>query len=252
MMMPPAGVGAASGEASNGAMGRTEEPSGTSSSGERRPPSAGTSRPVYVGIGASAGALGALEQLFSVVPADSGLVFVLVQHLERHHPSVLTELLAKHTRMPVQQAEDGMGAQPNHVYVIPPNAVLTLEQGVLRVARPAEPGLRTPIDTFFRSLARDQHEHAAGVVLSGAGSDGTAGLRSLKEHGGLTLAQSPETAKYDSMPLSAIAAGLVDFAVPVDEMPARLVGYARRLADLERGASEALEEQVTAQQRQLD
>ena len=99
---------------------------------------------------------------------------------------------------------------PNHVYVIPPNAVLTLERGVFRVATPAETGLRTPIDAFFRSLAEDQGEAAVGIILSGTGTDGTSGLRAIKEHGGLTLAQAPETARYDSMPESAIAAGLVD------------------------------------------
>ncbi|HEX7836746.1 MAG TPA: chemotaxis protein CheB, partial [Kofleriaceae bacterium] len=202
---------------------------------------------MFVGIGASAGALGALERLFSLLPASSGLVFVVVQHLERHHPSVLAELLGKHTQMPVRPAEDQARAQPNHVYIIPPNAVLTLERGVLRVARSEEAGLRTPIDAFFRSLGRDQGERAIGIVLSGAGSDGTAGLRVIKEHGGLTLAQSPETARYDSMPQSAIAAGLVDFALPVDEMPARILAHARRVADVQREAGKDFDEQVTAQ-----
>ncbi len=202
---------------------------------------------MFVGIGASAGALGTLERFFSLLPADSGLVFVVVQHLQRNHPSALAELLGKRTRMPVRQAEDQSLAQPNHVYIIPPNTVLTLEHGQIRVVRSAEAGLRTPIDAFLRSLARDQGEHAIGVILSGAGSDGTVGLRAIKEHGGLTVAQSPETAKYDSMPQSAIAAGLVDFALSVDEMPARILAYAGRIAQLQREVADDLDQQVKGQ-----
>ena len=179
-----------------------------------------------MGIGASAGSLQALDRFLDELPADSGMTLVVVQHLERSHPSALAELLGKHTEMPVQQAEDGVRPRPNHVYIIPPNAVLTLERGLLRVARPAETGLRTPIDAFFRSLAQDRGENAVGIIVSGAGTDGTAGLRAIKESGGLTLAQAPETATYDSMPQSAIAAGLVDFTLPVEEMPARLQAYA--------------------------
>ena len=211
-------------------------------------PSGGASEtgPVIAGIGASAGALGPLERFFSLVPEESGLAFVVVQHLERHHPSVLAELLGKHTRMPVRQAEDQVRVQPNHVYIIPPNAVLTLERGLLRVMRSIEAGLRTPIDTFFRSLAKDQGERAIGIILSGAGSDGTAGMRVIKEHGGLTLAQSPATAKYDSMPQSAIAAGLVDYVLSVDEMPGRILTHARRIADVQRKAGTDLDDQVSA------
>jgi two-component system CheB/CheR fusion protein len=210
----------------------------------RRP--TGPADPVFVGIGASAGSLAALERLFALLPADGGLAVVVVQHLDRHHPSVLAELLGKHTQMPVRQAEDQTRARPDHVYIIPPNAELRMERGLLRVVRSTEAGLRTPIDVFFRSLARDQGERAIGIILSGAGSDGTAGLRVIKELGGLTLAQSPETAKYDSMPQSAIAAGLVDFALPIDEMPVRIIDHARRVADLGREARRDLDEQLSA------
>jgi len=148
--------------------------------------------------------------------------------------------------MPVQQAEDGVRALPDHVYIIPPNAVLTLERGLLRVAMAAETGLRTPIDAFLRSLARDQRENAVGIIVSGAGTDGTAGLRAIRENGGLTLAQTPGTARYDSMPQSAIAAGLVDYALPVEEMPARLQIYAEGLAEVRRRGDEAVDAQVTA------
>ncbi len=201
---------------------------------------------LFVGIGASAGSLEALGRFLDGLPAESGMTLVVVQHLERRHPSALAELLGKHTRMPVQQAEDGVRAQPDHVYVIPPNAVLTLARGVLRVAPAVETGLRTPIDAFLRSLAQDRGEGAVGIILSGAGTDGTAGLRAIKENGGLTLAQAPETARYDSMPQSAIAAGLVDFALPVEEMPARLQAYAASVTEARQKGNDAVDAQVTA------
>jgi two-component system CheB/CheR fusion protein len=125
------------------------------------------SRGVIVGIGASAGALEPLQQFLSHVAPDSGLTFVVIQHLERHQPSVLTELLGKHTRMPVEQAVDGARPRPNHVYVIPPNATLTLERDLLRVTTPSDTGLRSPIDLFFRSLAVARGEAAVGIILSG-------------------------------------------------------------------------------------
>lgn len=205
-----------------------------------------TSRPVFVGIGASAGALETLQRFFSLVPTDGGIVYIVVQHLERHHPSVLADILGKHTKMPVQQAENETRAEANHVYIIPPNAELTLQRGVLHVERSAAQGLRTPIDTFLRSLARDQGELAIGIIFSGAGSDGTAGLRVIKENGGLTLAQAPETAKYDSMPQNAIAAGLVDFALPVEEMPARIMSHAGRVADDQAATQAEWDDQVLA------
>ena len=207
---------------------------------------------VFVGIGASAGAMHPLERLFSLMPADSGMVFVVVQHLERHHPSLLAELLAKHTQMPVHQAEDGVHPLANHVYIIPPNALLTLEQGLLRVARPTEEGVHTPIDAFLRSQALELSECAIGIILSGTGSDGTAGLRAIKDQGGLTLAQSPETAKYDSMPQSAIAAGLVDLTLPVEEMPAPILTHAQRVATVQRKAVQDLDEEVSFKRERMD
>ncbi len=213
---------------------------------EQRTAGPGPRDGLIVGIGASAGSLEVLDRFLDELPADSGMTLVVVQHLERRHPSVLAELLGKHTRMPVQQAEDGVRAQPDHVYVIPPNAVLTLARGVLRVAPAAETGLRTPIDAFLRSLAQDRGEGAVGIILSGAGTDGTAGLRAIKENGGLTLAQAPETARYDSMPQSAIAAGLVDFALPAEEMPARLQAYAASVTEARQKGNEAVDAQVTA------
>ncbi len=200
------------------------------------PRSGGRSKPlVVVGIGASAGGLEALETLFSHVPADSGMAFVLVQHLSPHRPSIMAELLTRHAKIPVLEAADGARVEPNHVYAMAPNTSLTIHGGILRVMTPAEPTiLRGPIDTFFRSLAEDQAGRAVCVVLSGAGSDGTLGLKAIKEHGGITVAQAPVSAKYDSMPLSAIATGLVDHILPVEEIAAKLVehaNYVTRLAD---------------------
>jgi two-component system CheB/CheR fusion protein len=186
---------------------------------------------VVVGIGASAGGLDPLQEFLKAVPAKSGLVFVVVQHLEPHHASMLAELLSRHTAMPVVEARDGMRAESDHVYVIAPGTLLTVAKAVLHVAA-TEAAPRSPIDAFFHSLAEDQGEHAVGVLLSGAGHDGTVGLRTIKEHGGLTLAQPPETAKYDSMLQSAIGAGLVDHVVPVERMSAKLTEHAEHLAKL--------------------
>jgi two-component system, chemotaxis family, CheB/CheR fusion protein len=180
---------------------------------------------VVVGLGASAGGLEALAGFFSHMPTDTGMTFIVVQHLERHHESLLSELLGRQTRMPVEQAQDGVSPAPDHVYVIPPNARLTLERGSLRVVIPDEPEPRMPVDALFHSLAEDRGERAVGIVLSGALADGTSGLRAIKEHGGLTLAQSPGTAKHEAMPQSAIGAGVVDEVLSVEEMPARLLTH---------------------------
>jgi two-component system CheB/CheR fusion protein len=179
-----------------------------------------------VGIGGSAGALDALKLFLPAVPAESQMAFVIVLHLAPDHKSLLTELLARLTRLPVRSIDDGVEVEPNTVYVIPPNATLTIAHRRLRLAQPAmRRELRTPIDAFLISLAQDQAENAGCVILSGSGSDGTLGLRAIKEHGGLTLAQSG--GEYDGMLRSAMATGLVDFVLPAGEMPARLVEYFR-------------------------
>lgn len=176
-----------------------------------------------VGIGASAGGLEALEQLFAHVPPEPGVAFVVISHLAPHLPSLMPELLAKQTALPVSAAEDGTLVEPDHVYVIPPNAALTLEHGALRVeARAARTNL---IDTFLRSLAEDRGEGAIGVILSGTGSDGSLGLKAIKEHGGVAMAQELATAKYNTMPRTAIDAGQVDWVLPVEAMPAKLMEY---------------------------
>lgn len=177
-----------------------------------------------VGLGASAGGLHALEQFFAHAPAASGLAYVVVQHLDPTHKAMLAELLQRTTTMPVLEATGATRVAPDVVYVIPPNRELTVDQGVLRVAQPAQPrGLRLPIDVLFSSLARDQGERAIGVVLSGMGSDGTLGLQAIKAHGGLALAQQPESAQFDSMPRSAIAAGAADIVAPAAELPQRIL-----------------------------
>jgi two-component system CheB/CheR fusion protein len=181
-----------------------------------------------VGIGASAGALPAFEAFFSGIPADAepGMAFVLVQHLAPDHKSILVDLIKKFTKLQVYQAEDGMVVRPNCVYVIPPNRDMALMNGSLQLLEPSLPGgRRLPIDFFFRSLAQDQHDQAIGIVLSGTGSDGTLGVRTIKGEGGMVMAQDIESAQYDGMPRSAIATGLVDYELPPAEMFIRLRAY---------------------------
>lgn len=184
-----------------------------------------------VGIGASAGGIGAFESFFSTMPADSdpGMAFVLVQHLARDHKSILTELIRRYTKMKVFEVEDGMKIEPNCAYIIPPNRDMALANGALRLFEPSlARGVRLPIDFFFRSLAQEQRERGICIVLSGTGSDGTLGIRAVKGEGGMVMAQTPETTEYDGMPRSAIATGMVDYVLPPNEMPARLLAYANR------------------------
>jgi two-component system, chemotaxis family, CheB/CheR fusion protein len=181
-----------------------------------------------VGIGTSAGGLAALEAFFSAMPPDSesGMAMVLVQHLSPDHKSILCELLRRYTRKQVYEAEDGMVVQRNCVYVMPPNCDMALLNGTLHLLKPTlNRGMRLPIDYFFRSLAQDQHERAICIVLSGSGSDGTLGVRAVKGEGGMVMVQDPRSTEYDSMPRSAIATGLVDYVLPVTEMPAQLLSY---------------------------
>src|SRR6185312_14319378 len=194
-----------------------------------------------VAMGASAGGLEAFERFLTRMPRDSGVALVLVPHLDARHKSAMTELLQRYTAMPVVEITDGMTAERNRVHIIPPNGTLTIERGVLRVETPR--GQINTIDTFFRSLAEDQQENAIGVILSGSGSDGALGIKVIKEHGGLTLAQASLSSRFESMPDSAVATGLVDFVLPVEDMPAKLVEYAKHLAELrERHSVETLRE----------
>jgi len=167
-----------------------------------------------VGVGASAGGLEAFKQLLARLPGDTGMAFVLVTHLDPKHESILPELLAKATRMPVSEVEDGTPVAPDHIYVMPRNTSMAIEGGALRL-RPREEGrvLRHPIDAFLQTLAEDQSTRAIGVILSGTATDGTLGLEAIKAEGGITFAQEPKSARYDSMPRSAVAAGCVDFTL---------------------------------------
>lgn len=179
-----------------------------------------------VGIGASAGGLAAFEQLFTNIPPNSGMAFVVVQHLSPPHKSILPEILQRYTTMPVVQVTEGIKVNPNGVYVIPPGTDLALNDGHLRLLKPeAVRGYRLPIDFFFRSLAQDLGERAIGIVLSGSGSDGSLGLKTIKAEGGLTLAQDPQTAEYADMPRNAIATKAVDFILPPEKMGELILKY---------------------------
>ncbi|MDO8939734.1 MAG: chemotaxis protein CheB [Methylicorpusculum sp.] len=185
-----------------------------------------SSSPPIVGIGASAGGLEALEAFFFHVPLESGLGFVVIQHQDPTYKGMLPELLQRSTSMKVVPASNRVKVKPDCIYVIPPNKDLSILHGSLYLLDPVDPrGLRLPIDFFLRSLAEDQRERAVGVILSGMGSDGTFGLRAIKENAGLVLVQEPSTAKFDGMPRSAINAGLADIIAPAQDLPQRLTAY---------------------------
>ncbi|MES2977450.1 MAG: chemotaxis protein CheB [Pseudomonadota bacterium] len=189
-------------------------------------PIAQSRRTPIVGVGASAGGLEALEQFFSSVPAQSGIGYVVVQHLDPDKESLLVELLQRVCAIPVVQVRDMTRVEADHVYVAPPGYEVTVLHGVLHLLRPlAARGMRLPIDFFLRSLAVDQQSNAAGVVLSGMGSDGTLGLRALKEKAGGVFVQQPDTAKFQSMPRSAVDAELADVVAPPEELAEKLVAY---------------------------
>jgi two-component system CheB/CheR fusion protein len=177
-----------------------------------------------VGVGASAGGLDAFKRLIKAIPDDSGMAYILVQHLDPAHESILSELLQKVTRIPVQEITDNIHVEADHIYIIPANKLLTATDGVLQLsARPAGKQRNLPIDLFFTSLAEVHQNHAIGVVLSGTASDGTQGLKAIKDHGGITFAQDQESAAYDGMPQSAIDEGVVDFILPPEKIPSQIL-----------------------------
>ncbi|HTM46779.1 MAG TPA: chemotaxis protein CheB, partial [Polyangiaceae bacterium] len=179
-----------------------------------------------VGIGASAGGLEALEVFLRKVPAQSGMAYVVVQHLDPNHKGMLIELLQRCSAIPVTQAQDKLKVQPNHVYVIAPGKDMSLLSGELHLLpHVSTRGLNLPIDFFFRSLAEDQQQRAIGVILSGMGSDGTLGLRAIKEKAGATFVQALGSAKFDGMPRSAIESGMADLVAPVEELPEKIIAY---------------------------
>ena len=179
-----------------------------------------------VGIGASAGGLEALELFLGKVPEGSGMAFVVVQHLDPTHKAMMVELLQRSTTMQVIQVKDRTRVRPDCVYVIPPNKDMSILHGALHLLPRSPPrGLRLPIDFFFRSLADDRQNQSIGVILSGMGSDGTLGLRAIKEKAGVVFVQEPASAKFDGMPRSAVDAGLADVVAPVEELPGKIVAF---------------------------
>lgn len=182
-----------------------------------------------VALGASAGGLDALSQVLGGMPADSGMAFVVVQHLDPSTKSMLPDLLGRHSHLRVVEAEDGMEVVPDRTYVIPPGRYLSMDQGVLRLSEPPSVAARRlPIDFFLRSLASDCQDRSIAVILSGTGTDGTLGVREIKNENGLVIAQEPDTAEHGGMPGSAIDTGLVDFVLAPDAIPECLTQHARR------------------------
>jgi len=178
-----------------------------------------------VGIGASAGGLEALEKFFSNAQPDSGMAYVVIQHLSPDYKSLMADLLSRRTELPVLVAQDGMPVEPNHVYLIPPKQSITIFHRKLFLTERESGLLYLPIDIFFQSLAQDLEEKAIGVILSGTGSDGSRGLRAIKENGGLVIVQDEKSAKFDGMPRSAIATNLVDYILPPEHMAREMLNY---------------------------
>jgi two-component system, chemotaxis family, CheB/CheR fusion protein len=189
-----------------------------------QPETSGTSRTFpIVGIGASAGGLEAFIQVFEKMPADTGMAFVLVQHLDPTHPSMAVDIIAKSTQLIVEEAQDGTRTKPNHIYIIPPNYIIGIQSGVLKLSiRDGGSGQNMAIDYFFQSLANSEKTRAIGILLSGTGTDGTTGLWAIKAEGGVTYAQDPESAKYPGMPRSAIDAGIVDVVLKPEGIASEL------------------------------
>ena len=206
---------------------------------KEKPPEAAETKPVdkevfpVVGIGASAGGIEALQQVFESLSPELETAFVLVQHLQPDRPSMLVEILSRATAMPVVQAEEGMKIEGGRVYAIPPDRFLSLKEGHLRLTPPPTAGVvRMPIDFLFRSIAEEKHEAAIGIILSGSGSDGTMGLRAIHEAGGLTIVQEPASAHYPQMPESALSTGIVDHVASAGQIGALLERYVKRMSSL--------------------
>jgi len=181
-----------------------------------------------VGLGASAGGLEALEAFFSNMPSNSGIAFVIIQHLSPNHKSIMGALLSKCTQMEVQDLNDGIKIQPNNVYLNPPNKNVAIINGIIQLMIPVKTSrINLPIDYFFRSMSEDLGEKAICIILSGTATDGTLGLRAIKGEGGMAMVQDPDSAKYDGMPRSAIATGIVDFILPVEKLPTALIKFVK-------------------------
>ncbi|MBL0942290.1 MAG: hypothetical protein IBJ00_06175 [Alphaproteobacteria bacterium] len=202
---------------------------------------------IAVGIGASAGALESFKEFFSVMSLESGMAFVLVQHLAPYYPSIMDKLLSNSTFMTVKKIEDKMPIKANHVYIIPPNKFLKLKYGLLRLESLDPPFVvRRTIDVFFRSLAEDKEEKAIGIILSGAGTDGIEGCRVIKERDGLVIAQDPKTAPFKWMPENLISSGLADYVLPIDKMPEVLFQHTLNIKTSNNKIKREITEEYTA------
>lgn len=201
-----------------------------------------------VGIGASAGGLDTFKRLLKAIPENSGMAYIFVQHLDPSHESILADLLQRITKIPVSEVTDNIKVVPDHVYIIPSNKLLTATDGVLKLsARPPKNQRSMPIDLFFASLAEVHQSHAIGVVLSGTGTDGTLGLKAIKDHGGVTIAQEQQSASYSAMPQNAIDADVVDFILSPENIPKHLLALnetAKTDADEHEGSSDLIQEQA--------
>jgi two-component system CheB/CheR fusion protein len=221
---------------------------------EAKAPVEPTNRPrelTVVGIGASAGGLPALRTFFEALPSDTGMAFVVVTHLHPEHESHMAELLQNHTQMPTMQVNEKIKVEPDHVYVIPPNRSILMGDSYLEAVEFIEPrGRRTPIDHFFRSLASG-HTESIAVILSGGGTDGSVGVKDIKEMGGLILVQQPEDAEYDSMPRATLSTGLADVVLPVAQLAGKLADYGRHKPQLPHDIGQLTEPEVETLQRIL-
>lgn len=205
-------------------------PAGRPRASRRKVAAPQTAPEIVAGLVASAGGLEAFKDFFEAMPADSGMAFVLIPHLDPRHESLMAPLLGRHTAMPVTEAQDGQRLAANHVYVIPPDHDLSLREGVIKLsAPPARDTGKTAIDPFLRSLADDQQERAVGIILSGTGTHGSLGLKAIKAAGGMAMVQEPSSAEYDRMPLSAVDTGLADYVLLPGRMPEELIKYARHV-----------------------
>ena len=187
------------------------------------------SKNIYVGVGASAGGLEAISAFFKQMPVDSGLTFIVIQHLSPDYKSMMVELLGRVTDIPIEVATEGVTALPNHIYLIPPSSNMSIFHGKLLLESQdrTSSAVNLPIDLFLLSLAQDQGSNAIGIILSGTGSDGTRGCRAIKEAGGLVMAQSEASAKFTGMPSSIIGNGLADFVLDVEELPDQLLKFVK-------------------------
>ena len=197
-----------------------------------------------VGIGASAGGVSALNAFFDALSPDTGMAFVVITHLHPSYESHLAELLQQHTQMPTRQVSSRIKVEANHVYIIPPNRNIIMTDTHLETAEFTEPrGKRSPIDHFFRSLASEKRESIA-VILSGGGTDGSVGLKHIKELGGVIMVQHPDEAEHNSMPLAAINTGLADVVLPAGQLAEKLVEYAQHRSQLPHDPGQLTEEEA--------